>query len=171
MSVRKLGQQFCCGKTQISNIIKNKEAIMELYESNMQSEIICSRKRAHTSEFVDINELAVSRNNHPGVSQLCEKVKQIAEYLGFKASNGWLNRWKRQYNVKRMEIGGESGDMHRETVESWKERLTKLLWVFQRRTFGTLMKQLVFGGLSQIMVLAREDHSAKEVKKQSSELQ
>ena len=37
-------------------------------------------------------------------------------------------------------------------------------------TFGTLMKQLVFGGLSQIMVLAREDHSAKEVKKQSSKL-
>ena len=48
MSVRKLAEQFCCGKTQISNIIKNKEAIVELYESNMQNETIRSRKRART---------------------------------------------------------------------------------------------------------------------------
>ena len=52
--------------------------------------------------------------------QLCEKAKEIAELLGvpnFKAPNGWLDRWKKMYNVKKM----------RETVDSWKERLPEQL--------------------------------------------
>ena len=59
---------------------------------------------------------------YPVGPQLCEKAKEMAKHLGipnFKASNGWLNRWKRRYNVKRMKITGESGDG--ETVDSWKE--------------------------------------------------
>ena len=79
----------------------------------MPSESIRSRKRACTSEFVDINEalhkwylLAVSQNSYPGGPQLYEKEKEIAEHLGFpvfKASNGWLDRWKKRYNVKKLE--------------------------------------------------------------------
>ena len=91
---------------------------------------------------MDINEslhkwhlFAVTPNIYPGGSQLCEKAKQIAEHLGFpdfKALNGWLDRWKRRYNVKRMKINGESGDMRGETVESWKERLTELQQGFSK---------------------------------------
>ena len=127
---------------------------MELYESNMQSEIIRSRKRARTSEFVDINEslhkwylLAVSRNIYPGGAQLCEKAKQIAEHLGFpdfKASNGWLDRWKRRYNVKRMKINGESGDVRGETVESWKESLPELLQSFSKENIWNIDETACF---------------------------
>ena len=56
--------------------------------------------------------------------------KDIAEHLevpNFKASNGWLDRWKRRYNVKKMKINGEAGDVSGETVDSWKERLPELL--------------------------------------------
>ena len=37
--------------------------------------------------------------------------KEIANQLGFndfKASNGWFDRWKKQNNIKRMTISGES---------------------------------------------------------------
>ena len=64
------------------------------------------------------------------VPQLCEKAKEIAELLGvhnFKAPNGWLDRWKKRYNVKKMKINGEAGDVRGETVDSWKDRLPELL--------------------------------------------
>ena len=73
--------------------------------------------------------------------------------------------------MEKMKINGESGDMHGETVESWKERLPKLLQGYSKENIWNIDETACFGGLSQIMVLAREDHSAKEVKKQSSKLQ
>lgn len=110
MSVCKLAGLFACGKSQIASIIKNKELILELYESNLPSETICSRKRSPTSEFADVNEalhkwylLAASRNIYPVGSQLSGKAKEIAKHLGipnFKVSNGWLDRWKKRYNVR-----------------------------------------------------------------------
>ena len=43
-----------------------------------------------------------------------EKGIEIAQRLGidkFKASNGWLTRWKGRYNVKHRVESGESGDV------------------------------------------------------------
>ena len=77
--------------------------------------------------------LATSRNIYPAGPQLCEKAKQIAEQLSvaeFKASNGWLLRWKTRYNIKQVRICGESGEVSGETVYSWKERLPELLQGF-----------------------------------------
>ena len=74
--------------------------------------------------------LATSRNVFPGGPQLQEKAKEIASRLGkpdFKASNGWLEKWKRRYGIKQVIVSGESGDVSDLTVESWKERLPELL--------------------------------------------
>ena len=67
---------------------------------------------------MDINEalhklylLACLKNIYLVGPQLCVKAKEIAEHLQFlsiKASNGWLNRWKKQYNIKQVKIHGES---------------------------------------------------------------
>ena len=77
MGVRKLAEHFSCGKSQIATILKNKESILELYESNLPSESIRSRKRARTSEFAGVNEalhkwylIAVSKNIYPMGPQL-----------------------------------------------------------------------------------------------------
>ena len=54
----------------------------------------------------------------------------ISNQLGFddfKASNGWLDRWKRKHNIKRMTISSESGDVSGVTVASWKERLPDIV--------------------------------------------
>ena len=90
--------------------------------------------------------------------QLCEKGKQIAEHLGipnFRTSNGWLDRWKKRYNVKKMKITGESGDVSGETVDSWKERIPELLQGYSCTDMRILMKQHVFGGLYLTMALER----------------
>ena len=58
----------------------NKESIIELYESNMSSTNVLSRKRCRESDFSEVNEalyswylLATSRNIYPIGPQLCEK--------------------------------------------------------------------------------------------------
>ena len=56
MSVRALAEHFSCGKSQIASILKNRDSIIELYGSNIQSESIRSRKRSRSSEFTDVNE-------------------------------------------------------------------------------------------------------------------
>ena len=95
------------------------------------------RKRVHPSEFSEVNEalhkwylLACSKNIYPSGPQLCKKVKEIAKRLhveGFKASNGWIDKWKRRYNVRYVKISGESADVSGVTVELWKERVSELV--------------------------------------------
>ena len=40
----------------------------------------------------------------------------------FKASNGWLDRWKKRYMYNGREVV-ISGDVSGTTMQSWKERL------------------------------------------------
>ena len=66
---------------------------------------------------------------------MTEKAKEIAEKLGkpdFKGSRGWLDKWKKRYNVKQLKICGESGDVQGETVESWKERLPRIVHGYEK---------------------------------------
>ena len=67
LSVRALSELFHCGKTQISDILKDKEFITSLYESNASSSL--SHTRHQTSDYSEINEalykwylLACSKN-------------------------------------------------------------------------------------------------------------
>lgn len=104
ISEKMLASKFSCGRTQINSILKNKANIVQIYESNMSSTSLLSRKRCRDSEFSSINEalynwyiLATLRNIYPTGPHLCEKAKQITQQLGvteFKASNSWLARWK-----------------------------------------------------------------------------
>ena len=67
--------------------------------------------------------MATRKNIYPDGPTLCAQAKEIASRLcvdDFKASNGWLEKWKASHNIKKMAICGESGEVRRVTVESWK---------------------------------------------------
>ena len=58
------------------------------------------------------------KNIYPCGPQLVAKVKDIAIRLGvpnfegtFEGTNGWLDKWKRRYNVHKIAVSGESGDI------------------------------------------------------------
>ena len=56
--------------------------------------------------------LAVSKNVYPDGLILTENAKEIGSRIGiddFKASNGWLDSWKKKHNIRKMTISGESG--------------------------------------------------------------
>ena len=122
LSSRKLAETFKCGKSQIQGILKNKDHFKTLYLQNANDKMKHCRKRSRQSEYADINEalyewfqLAAARNIHPGGKILMEKAKETATRIDskaeFKASNGWLTRWKERYNISQRNISGESGDV------------------------------------------------------------
>lgn len=130
-----LAKQFNCGKTQVYSILKNKPSILKLYEENAPDDRC--RKTSYCSPFSEVNKLlyewyllATRKNVYPDGPLLRQKAMTIADQIGvadFKASNGWIEKWKARYNVKKMIISGESGDVSSATVESWKERLPEIL--------------------------------------------
>ena len=91
-------------------------------------------------ELAKINEslykwywLATTRNIHPAGPQLCEKARLITDRVGvhsFKSSNGWLEWWKKHYDIHKIKINGESGDVARDTIASWRERIPELFRVY-----------------------------------------
>ena len=83
--IRKLAEEFNCGKTQISTVLQNKA---EILESTASGEVCHTRKRIRNSKFGEMNDLlyqlyhnAVSRNIYPDGLCLKEKAKQIASHL------------------------------------------------------------------------------------------
>jgi hypothetical protein len=166
LGIRTLAEHFQCGKTQISTILKNKKEVRELYESNASSGLCQARKRNRMSEYADLNDalfqwyqMCVQRNIYPDGSLLAEKALTIAERLGhtgFKASNGWLHRWKVRNNIKQRTVSGESGDVRSDTNESWKERLPQILEGYKAEDIwnvdetGCFWKALPDKGLGQM---------------------
>ena len=142
MTHRELAEMFGCGRTQIAQILKKKESIMELYQSNASGSRIHSTKVSRTSKYQEINEalykwytIAYSKNIYPGGPELAQKPKQIAKQIGkpdFKGTNGWLGKWKARYNIRQATVSGESGGVQLSTVDSWKERLPELVESFKK---------------------------------------
>ena len=57
----------------------------------------------------------------PSCPQLIAKAKEIATHLGidgFEGSSDWLTKWKGRYNVQKIRVSGESGDVSGETISS-----------------------------------------------------
>ena len=50
-----------------------------------------------------------------------------SDFDNFRASDGWLDRWKTTYSVKERRVVGEAGDVSTETVTSWMERINELI--------------------------------------------
>ena len=70
---------------------------------------------------------------YPFGSMLQEEALKIKESLNdssldsFTASNGWLEKWKSCYGIRKTRITGEADDVSVSTVRSWIERLPELV--------------------------------------------
>ena len=136
MNTRALGALFGCGKTQIGQILKNKESVLSQYAANISGSGMHTSKALRSSEYSEINKalfdwytLACSKGLSPMSSQLIEKAKEIATHLGkseFKGSNGWLDKWKKRYIIRELKISGESTKVQ-VTADFWKECLPEMI--------------------------------------------
>ena len=107
IGVRAIAETYGIGKTQVSDMLRNKVSIKAAYEWN-----ISTHKKCCVSKYSDVNEalyswynLACSKHIYPTGPQLVAKAKEIAQRLGktdFKGTPGWLSKWKARYNIRRM---------------------------------------------------------------------
>ena len=79
----------------------------------------------------------------------------------FKASNGWFDHWKKRYNIHKMKINGESGDVAEETVVLGGREFLSFLRDIRPRMFEILTKPVAFGLHFQSMVLERKGLCAR----------
>ena len=122
------------GKTQIQNIITDKDDILKRWESgeNVERKYVKVRKCVYT----DINDKlwdwfwdSRSRNIPLSGKMIHEKAIILSQELGhndFMASNGWLDRWPKRTIVKCATLCGESGDVPQDVVDDWATRLPTL---------------------------------------------
>lgn len=124
LSVRKLAKKFCVGKTQVSDILKNKSEIETLLEKD--GNLAQKRKFPKTAgldiDDVVFNWLCKARNKNMPISGplLREKALEAAQRLqltDFKASNGWLEKFCRRHKISFKTVCGESAYVNLQRVD------------------------------------------------------
>ncbi|CAG2205244.1 unnamed protein product [Mytilus edulis] len=129
-SQRELAEKYKVGKSTVGDILRKKDTYLQQFELNANS----SKQRFNTNcKFFDINDIVwkwfnTARAKGIPISGpiIQEKALQIADELtipDFKASNGWLDRWKSRYSVHAFKVNGESASVDTTTVEEYRTRL------------------------------------------------
>ena len=133
-----IAKEFKIGKTQAANVLKNERTLREEF-ANFQENGFKNINRGNHQKFKAINDILYSwfkkceasgiYLNGPLLKEEAMNIKQSSnrpELDGFKASEGWLHKWKLSHGIKEKQISGESLDVSKTTIESWVERITEL---------------------------------------------
>ena len=164
-SVRRLAKDYGVSVGTVSNMLKRKREIEEQYESNVGAERC--RKLRKTSHD-ELNNLmwdffqTCRRKNIPmSGPMLQEQARAYSVQMGdvdFKASNGWLESFKKRHNISSKEICGEAADVSEQTVMDWKEKLPSLCVGYASKDiFNADETGLFFRGLPSKSLVARGD--------------
>jgi len=127
-SERKASEIFNVSKTTVNNIKKRKDELLERNNTENNSK---QRKRKNIGHE-NINKATLtwfqkmrSINARISGSMIQEVALEFASKFGnlsFKASNGWLEKFKLRHEISQRILVGDSNDVPEETVESFKEK-------------------------------------------------
>lgn len=135
LSSRKLAEKYGVGKTQINDIMKNKNQFKKMFEEGVNLE---QKRKFPKSEGLAVDQVVYSwfckaRNKAIPISGplLKQKALETASSLkmeNFAASNGWLESFCRRHGITFKSICGESAEVNVDDVKDWK---TKLPWILR----------------------------------------
>lgn len=83
-------------------------------------------------------------------------------------SNGWLNRFKKRFNIRSKVISGEAGGVREEIVTSWQERLPNILSgyspenIFNKDETGQFFRALPNRSLAEVSKQCTGGKKSKE---------
>ena len=129
-----LAKKYEISRKQVYNIIKNSENIIQAIQNNFSK----SRKRLKVTTHESSIDKAVwlwfqkARSMRIPISGpiIHEKALKFAKELNlteFKASNGWLQRFKGRHNICKGTFSGESCNVNPETVSNWISNIPHLI--------------------------------------------
>ncbi|CAF4555308.1 unnamed protein product, partial [Rotaria sp. Silwood2] len=135
LSHRQLKEKFQVSLGAVSNILKRKNEYTHDYETNCNKKL--KRKlKDDTSQVLNdtVYEWFVAQRSKripvsgPILQEYARKVAlELNDKSDFKASNGWLDRFRARYNIKFRAISGESAAVDPDAVDDWKSRLSSML--------------------------------------------
>ncbi|CAI6370038.1 unnamed protein product [Macrosiphum euphorbiae] len=134
-SIRKLADKFGIGKTQVAEVLKNKEDILRRYNENSTNEKSRRFQRNGPGELIDKIVLEwfnrVRNKNVPVSGPIIQaKALEVAREIecdDFKASNGWLESFKVRHNIVFKSICGESASTNLTIVNEWKSKISEIV--------------------------------------------
>jgi len=134
--VKYLIEKYGVGKTQVYEALKNKDQLKKEWLQGKSGKVKKLTKGA-SSDYEEINRavyewfLGTREKNVPVSGPMLQaEALEVAKKLGktdFKASNGWLDRFRARHNIGFKTVSGEANDVDDVTVEEWKERLRHLV--------------------------------------------
>lgn len=178
-SCRKLAEEFQIGKTQVSDILKRKQEFLEAYEKNVNG----NRKRLKLSsdnDFVKIDDavwqfFVKARSfgapiSGPIIQQMSLKFAESFKVENFKASNGWLQRFKDRHQISSAILCGERGSVIPTTVDDWKNRLPEIISGYSEKDIYNMDETGLFYKALPVRSLLCKDESHAGRKQQKVRL-
>lgn len=145
-----VAKEFKISPSTITVILKNRGKLLEksISSENLNLKKIrnCGSKDLENSVLTFVQQARL--NNLPLSGTIIkEKAKTFAAKLGvngFKASDGWLTKFKRKHQMKFKTISGESAAVDQELVGLWKEQLPSILIDFDADDIFNLDETALF---------------------------
>ncbi|CAF3287422.1 unnamed protein product [Rotaria socialis] len=136
LSQRTLAVKYNISLGSVSNVLKRKAEYLDGYGANQNHNV--KRKILHVNSR-ELDEkvyewFVQQRSKNIPISGpiLQEKSREVAESLGdkmdsFKASNGWLEKFRIRHNISFRVISGESLSVDVTIVDDWVQRIPKII--------------------------------------------
>ena len=169
VSQAKLAKEYGVSRCQVQNIWKRKDDVLRL---NADECFNSDRKRAKTKASNTDHDDAMwqwfkkARENNIPISGpiILAKAKDYATQLNmvdFKASSGWLKRFKERHTIRQLAINGERASVNPETVAEWIPELQKLISSYSSRDIYNMDESgLQFRALPDKTLAAGKDSAA-----------
>lgn len=132
-SVRELATRFKIGKTQVSDILKKKNELLDKWSHHGN---IHTQKSFPKTIGLDIDNLTYEWFCRARAAKIPmsgplirEKALEVAKSLGatdFKASVGWLDKFKLRHSISWKSVSGEGGSVDDDVVTEWTGKLKDL---------------------------------------------